>query len=67
MEIVQKLVDSAIERLLVKASRFVDEEGPIKIRVEHIRKGRVNENLFGEQRYLKVYIEGHDPCIITAY
>jgi hypothetical protein len=67
MELLQNLVNSAVERLLVKAHRAVGEKGPIMISVEHCQKQRANDMLLGDLRYLKVYVEGHGPCIVTAY
>lgn len=67
MELVQNLVDNAVERLLAKARRAMAEKGPIRICVEHCQKRRPNDGLLGDVRYLKVYVEGHGPCIVMAY
>jgi hypothetical protein len=67
LDLVQELVDNAVERLLNKVRRTVEEKGPIRICVEHCQKRRTNDTPLGDLRYLKVYVEGHGPCIVMAY
>jgi hypothetical protein len=46
-ELLQNLVDGAVERLLAKARRSMDDNGPIRICVEHCRAWGVNDGLWG--------------------
>lgn len=64
---VKDLVDSAVELLLNKTCLAAGEEGPIRICVEHCQKRCLNDTPLGDLRYLKVYVEGHAPCIVMAY
>ena len=67
LEFVQNLVDNAVERLLNKTRRTAGEKGPIRICVEHCQKKRDDDAPFCDLRYLKVYVDGHGPCIVMAY
>jgi len=67
LEIIQDLIDSVVQRLLAKTRFSSDDRGPIRVRVEHCQKRRERDIPLSGVRYLKVYVEGHGPCIVMAY
>lgn len=66
LHLVKDLVDSAVELLLNKTCLTAGER-PIRICVEHCQKRCLSDTPLGDLRYLKVYVEGHAPCIVMAY